>query len=140
MLDTYGRKYVNPIIDGFAKILLKYRCTSNFITMVSLILGLMSAFLIYLDINILGVVILWLSGFSDSVDGAMTIFLTVGALSHNKGIKSFTYQAGIMERTEGFIFLSGMVIFTKIMNEISLFFTIAIVITAAQRMLEEKKY
>ena len=35
---------------------------------------------------------------------SMTIFLTVGALSEKKGVKSFYYQAGVAERSEGFIF------------------------------------
>ena len=35
---------------------------------------------------------------------SMTIFLTVGALSEKKGVKSFYYQAGVVERSEGFIF------------------------------------
>ncbi|PAB55749.1 CDP-alcohol phosphatidyltransferase [Anaeromicrobium sediminis] len=191
MLDTYGRKYVNPIINTFAKILLKCRCTPNCVTTISLILGIVSALLIYWDITIPGVIILWISGFLDSVDGAMariikkstswgtlmditfdrvvemaviitlaikypnsqllfcfllcsiilsmTIFLTVGALSHNNGIKSFRYQAGLTERTEGFLFLSGMVLFSGVRDGISILFTIAIIITALQRMLEAKR-
>ncbi|MCT4595210.1 MAG: CDP-alcohol phosphatidyltransferase family protein [Anaeromicrobium sp.] len=191
MLDTYGRKYVNPIINNFAKTLLKFKLTPNWVTVMSLILGFISALLIYWDITITGVVTLWISGFLDSVDGAMariikkstswgtlmditfdrlvemaiiitlaikyphsqllfcfllssiifsmTIFLTVGALSHNNGIKSFRYQAGFAERTEGFIFLSSMIVFTKAINEISIVFTIAIVVTALQRMVEAKK-
>jgi CDP-diacylglycerol--glycerol-3-phosphate 3-phosphatidyltransferase len=191
VLDTYGRKYVNPIINNFAKTLLKFKLTPNWVTVMSLILGFISALLIYWDITITGVVTLWISGFLDSVDGAMariikkstswgtlmditfdrlvemaiiitlaikyphsqllfcfllssiifsmTIFLTVGALSHNNGIKSFRYQAGFAERTEGFIFLSSMIVFTKAINEISIVFTIAIVVTALQRMVEAKK-
>ena len=42
---------------------------------------------------------------------SMTIFLTVGALSEKKGVKSFYYQAGVAERSEGFIFFSLMILF-----------------------------
>ena len=41
---------------------------------------------------------------------SMTIFLTVGALSEKKGVKSFYYQAGVAERSEGFIFFSLMIL------------------------------
>ena len=41
---------------------------------------------------------------------SMTIFLTVGALSEKKGVKSFYYQAGVVERSEGFIFFSLMIL------------------------------
>ncbi|AMP21064.1 hypothetical protein AZF37_07705 [endosymbiont 'TC1' of Trimyema compressum] len=39
---------------------------------------------------------------------SMTVFLTVGALTPQKGEKSFYYQPGLIERTEGFIFITLM--------------------------------
>ena len=44
----------------------------------------------------------------------MTIFLTVGALAQNNGMKSFRYQAGLAERSEGFICFSFMILLSSI--------------------------
>ena len=42
MLDTYGRKYVNPIIDLGANTLLKLRLTPNGVSIIALIIGVLS--------------------------------------------------------------------------------------------------
>lgn len=191
MLDTYGRKYVNPFIQRAASVFIRANFTPNDVTIVSLILGIISSIVIYYNNPIIGVSILWISGFLDSVDGAMarklnkstpfgtlmdvtfdrvveislilslaykysslqfimclllgsiiismTIFLTVGALAENNGIKSFRYQAGLAERTEGFIFLSLMVIFPDFADIIGILFVLVILFTAFQRMSEAKK-
>ena len=70
---------------------------------------------------------------------SMTIFLTVGALSQNKGSKSFYYQAGVAERTEGFLFFTLMVLMPKHLTLITSIFAILIVITALQRMIEARR-
>lgn len=70
---------------------------------------------------------------------SMTVFLTVGAVSEKKGKKSFYYQAGFAERTEGFIFLSLMMVFTNHLFGITLAFAFAIIFTVGQRMVEAKK-
>lgn len=192
MLDTYGRKYVNPFIDLGAKVLLKCKLTPNSVSIIALILGVLSSVLLYFDKLILAVVFLWISGYLDSVDGAMariksltsnfgtllditfdrivelgiifvlalkfensrlelliltmmilismTIFLTVGALAKNNGVKSFRYQAGIAERSEGFILFSLMILlsYTKL-GLVTNIFSIVILITIIQRALEAKK-
>ncbi len=71
MLDTYGRKYVNPIIDLGANTLLKLRLTPNGVSIIALIVGVLSSVFLYFDKLILSVVFLWISGYLDSVDGAM---------------------------------------------------------------------
>lgn len=71
MLDTYGRKYVNPIIDLGANTLLKLRLTPNGVSIIALIIGVLSSVFLYFDKLILSVVFLWISGYLDSVDGAM---------------------------------------------------------------------
>lgn len=76
---------------------------------------------------------------SVSIIISMTVFLTVGAVSQNKGTKSFYYQAGIAERTEGFIMFSGMMIFNNYLTGITLAFTGMIIFTALQRLLEAKR-
>ena len=69
---------------------------------------------------------------------SMTIFLTVGALSEKKGVKSFYYQAGVAERSEGFIFFSLMILIPSYLI-ITNIFSILIIITAIQRFLEAKR-
>ncbi|MGD6793851.1 CDP-alcohol phosphatidyltransferase family protein [Metabacillus indicus] len=76
---------------------------------------------------------------SVSIIISMTIFLTVGALSEKQGMKSFYYQAGLAERTEGFILFSLMILFTKYLIVITLLFFIIELYTALQRILEAKK-
>ena len=70
---------------------------------------------------------------------SMTIFLTVGALSEKKGVKSFYYQAGVAERSEGFIFFSLMILIPSYLGIITNIFSILIIITAIQRFLAAKR-
>ena len=70
---------------------------------------------------------------------SMTIFLTVGALSEKKGVKSFYYQAGVVERSEGIIFFSLMILIPSYLGIITNIFSILIIITAIQRFLEAKR-
>ena len=42
---------------------------------------------------------------------SMTVFLTSGMLAKPRGKKSFYYQAGLMERTEGFVAFTAMMAF-----------------------------
>lgn len=69
---------------------------------------------------------------------SMTVFLTVGALSQNRGSKSFYYQAGVAERTEGFIFFTLMILMPTRVGLISNIFSVTIGITVIQRMVEAK--
>lgn len=191
MLDTYARKHVDIFINYFAKFFLKLKLRPNDITLISLLVGISAAILSYNNYIYLAVILLWLSGLFDAVDGAMariskqtsmfgtlmdvtfdriveiliiislslnnidsrfymiillssiiismTIFLTVGALSTNNSIKSFRYQAGFAERSEGFIFLSLMMIFNNYLNIITILFAVAVLFTASQRFFEAKK-
>ncbi len=67
---------------------------------------------------------------------SMTIFLTVGALAENTKEKAFKYQVGLMERTEGFIFFSLMMIFRDYLGQITLVFAGCILYTIFQRFKE----
>lgn len=192
MLDTHCRKIVQPLIEKMARLLIKNSYTPIQITIFAFILGIVSSLFIYFDFRIVGVFILWCSGFFDAVDGtmarllqkktqlgtlmditfdriveggiilvfgaknsqynflllilsisiilSMTIFLTSGAIIDKKSEKSFYYQAGIAERTEGFIMLSLMVIFQKYSTVIIILFILMVLITALQRFLETKKF
>lgn len=191
MLDTHGRKYVNPIIESGANTFIKLNLTPNNVTVLALILGVLTSVFVYFDMEIIGVILLWVSGYLDAVDGAMarktnktssfgtlmditfdrivevsiilvigfkhidirmnliilaisiilsmTIFLTVGALTQQKGMKSFYYQAGVAERSEGFIMFSLMILLPSYLPIITNIFSVMILITAFQRALEAKK-
>lgn len=69
----------------------------------------------------------------------MTVFLTTGTMADKASEKSFYYQAGLAERTEGFIMFSLMIVFTNHLKILILIFTLMIVVTAVQRFLEAKK-
>ena len=191
MLDTHARKYVNPIIELGSKFLLKLNLTPNNVTILALLIGVSTSIFLYFDMQISAVILLWVSGYLDAVDGAMarksnssssfgtlldivsdrivevsivlvlglkfidvrynliiltvcilmsmTIFLTVGALSEKKGVKSFYYQAGVAERSEGFIFFSLMILIPSYLGIITNIFSVLIIITAVQRFLEAKR-
>ncbi|XKE96260.1 CDP-alcohol phosphatidyltransferase family protein [Metaplanococcus flavidus] len=76
---------------------------------------------------------------SVSIIIAMTVFLTVGALSDKQGMKSFYYQAGLAERTEGFILFTLMIAFSTYLTVITLIFLAMQIITIFQRMAEARK-
>lgn len=76
---------------------------------------------------------------SVSIIVGMTVFLTVGALSEKLGMKSFYYQAGLGERTEGFILFTLMIIFSPFLTVITLIFITMQVFTIFQRMSEAKR-
>lgn len=76
---------------------------------------------------------------SASIIVAMTVFLTVGALSEKQGTKSFYYQAGLAERTEGFILFTLMIIFSPYLTAITLLFIAVQIFTIFQRMAEAKR-
>ena len=152
MLDTHARKYVNPIIELGAEFLLKLKLTPNNVTILALLLGVSTSIFLYFDMQIIAEVSIVLVLGLKFVDVrynlivltvcilmSMTIFLTVGALSEKKGVKSFYYQAGVVERSEGFIFFSLMILIPSYLGIITNIFSILIIITAIQRFLEAKR-
>jgi archaetidylinositol phosphate synthase len=191
MLDTHARRHVQPIIGWTAKQLLKWGLTANQVTWISFLIGSVTGILIYYDHPLLAVILLWISGFLDAVDGSMareegnttswgtllditfdrivelsviiglaarfpdvqflllllvasivfsmTVFLTVGALSDKKGMKSFYYQAGLAERTEGFLLFTLMILLPQWLFWITGLFLLVETYTALQRMWEAKR-
>lgn len=191
MLDTHARKYVQPIINQTAKVLIQLGLTANQVTMLAFGIGIFSGVFIVWRLPIWAVIALWLSGFLDAVDGSiareensmsawgtlmditfdrivelsvivglalrypqaqfllllltggivfsMTVFLTVGALTDKKGIKSFYYQAGLAERTEGFILFTLMILLHQELLWVTGLFLFAEVFTGLQRIGEAKR-
>jgi archaetidylinositol phosphate synthase len=193
VLDTHGRAVVQPKIERAAKFFLKRGLTANHVTIMAFVVGVLASILVYFGMPVWGVVVLWLSGFLDAVDGSMarlskttspfgtvldvtfdriveagilialalrhpdpeilflflllaisiiftmTIFLTVGAVSDKRGYKSFYYQPGLAERTEGFILFSLMVLFQAHLIFWTIVFLAIEIVTGLQRLLEARR-
>jgi archaetidylinositol phosphate synthase len=191
MLDTHARHWVQPLINRVAHRLISWGWSANQVTWLAFAIGCSTGLLIICDLPLLGVFLLWVSGFLDAVDGSMarlqkrttpwgtvlditfdrivelsviiglacrypeaqfllllltasivfsmTVFLTVGALSEKKGVKSFYYQAGLAERTEGFLFFTAMILFPSWLIWITGLFLAAELFTALQRMREARR-
>lgn len=191
MLDTHGRKWVEPAIASGAKFFHNRGLSANSVTVISFICGMAVSGLVLLGQPVAAVALLWFSGYLDAVDGSiarnygkpsavgtlmditfdrvvelgmilalgymhvdsrlaliylscaiifsMTVFLTVGALATQKGIKSFYYQAGVMERTEGFVSFSLMILFPSYVMNIAAITATLIVFTGLQRFNEARK-
>ncbi|PKM68501.1 MAG: CDP-alcohol phosphatidyltransferase family protein [Firmicutes bacterium HGW-Firmicutes-2] len=193
MLDTKARRIIQPFIGKCAQIFIKAGLSANQVTILALVIGLIPAIMMVMSLSsILAVMILWLSGLLDAMDGtiarktntmspfgsvmdvtfdrlveisllisigyrysnepivfvilassiilSMTIFLTVGAASEKATEKSFYYQPGLAERTEGFILFSFMMIFTNHVDVLAMIFSGLILITACQRFVEAYKH
>ena len=188
MLDTHARKNVQPGIDYLADILIKHHLKPTDITIISLIIGLISIVAILNQHFIIAVLLLWLSGLFDALDGtvarktkatsqlgafldicfdrivevgiiislviiqpelgtmlviltttivlSLTIFLTVSSFAQNNGKKAFYYQAGLAERSEGFVFFTLMILLVNYRTIIGYLFAITVLITAIQRFYE----
>ena len=188
MLDTHGRKYVEPIIESVANAFINRNISANKVTVLAFVLGISSGGWMLLGQPLIATAVLWISGLLDAVDGAiarktgtssswgalmditfdrivelsviislavlypqarlvlimltgsiiisMTVFLTVGALSKNTKNKAFYYQAGLAERTEGFIMSSLLMLFSNHIIIITIVYFLAILFTAGQRLKE----
>lgn len=71
MLDTYGSRYVQPVIERGANRLLKWNFTPNEVTVLGGIIGISTGIFIYNDMHWTAVILLWLSGLFDVIDGTM---------------------------------------------------------------------
>ncbi len=186
MLDTYGRKYIDKIFIKGGNIFLNMGLIPTHITIMAAIIGISGAVAFGFHKFILSIILLWLSGYLDAVDGSMarksgktssigtlldiwldrvvelsyiiafgvqcqeaifsllilvcsivlsmTVFLTSGMLMENTGIKSFHYEPGLMERTEGFIMFTIMIIFYLHMKITAFIYAGLILFTAIQRL------
>lgn len=188
MLDSQGKRWIQPFLEAIALRMARWGWTPNGVTILALAFGLIAAGLYALGFPGWSIFFLWMSGLCDAIDGtlarctqrmsawgtlldvtfdriveiailiviawhhrehalgvlvlmgtfviAMTVFLTVGALSAKQGNKSFYYQPGVIERTEGFVLLTLMIAFPLFLQPIILLFLILEVITIGQRLRE----
>ena len=70
---------------------------------------------------------------------SMTIFLTVGAAAKNTAEKTFYYQPGLAERSEGFIMITLAILLVEFRVIVLLVFAGIILFTAGQRFFEAIK-
>ena len=66
---------------------------------------------------------------------SMTVFLTTGMLAKNDTQKSFYYPSGLMERTEGFLLFTLMMLFPNQLALLTWLFAGFILFTAVQRLI-----
>ncbi|MBU8763714.1 CDP-alcohol phosphatidyltransferase family protein [Micrococcus luteus] len=71
MLDSYARHTVQPAIEKGAKILRSAGLSANSITWIAMLMGVGSGVVFSLGFPIAAVVILWISGYLDAVDGTL---------------------------------------------------------------------
>lgn len=71
---------------------------------------------------------------SGAVILSLTVFLTAAAALPASADKSFHYQAGLTERTEGFLFFSLMALWPDGTGGVALVFALAVAFTAGQRL------
>ncbi|HEY3367875.1 MAG TPA: CDP-alcohol phosphatidyltransferase family protein [Symbiobacteriaceae bacterium] len=188
MIDTYLRRFVQPVFDQTAATMDRAGATPNQVTVGAFAVGLAAGPLVATGHPFCATGVLWLSGLLDVVDGSlarrtgrssawgttmdivfdrlvevgvmlglaarypaagtamlwlmgaiifsMTVFLTVGALAEKQGVKSFYYQAGVMERTEGFILFSAMMLLPAYLVPLTWLFVAVESFTGLQRFYE----
>ncbi|WP_141603997.1 CDP-alcohol phosphatidyltransferase family protein [Terrilactibacillus laevilacticus] len=188
MLDTKAKPYVAPALNFLANRLLAWRLTANQVTIAGFFVGIAAAIFLYFNMIMISIVLLWLSGLMDALDGTMarktqktafgtvldvtfdrlveagiivslalkypdnqfillllmtsiligiTVFLVIGNVVKNEGLKSFHYATGIAERTEGFILLTVMMLSTEsVIFWTTLLFIVVEVLSTIQRLVE----
>jgi phosphatidylglycerophosphate synthase len=188
MLDTHARHVLQPFFDRIARALDRRGVGPLRVTLWGAALGVLAAMSLALGWTWSFVLLLWLSGLADAVDGtlarqsgqasragamldivcdrlvevavliafglrfpaarlellalsgmiilSLTVFLTAAAALPNSSTKSFHYQAGLAERSEGFVFFTVMALWPQGMPAATLLFALAVACTAAQRARE----
>src|SRR5262249_1386972 len=67
---------------------------------------------------------------------SITVFLTTGALAERSSTKSFYYQPGIAERTEGFLLFTAMIVWTAALVPLTYVFVAVETATGVQGFVE----
>jgi phosphatidylglycerophosphate synthase len=71
MLDTNGRKYVQPLLDAIARGCRGAGISANALTVAGMLTGLAAAWLVLTGYAVAGCSLLWLSGLIDAADGTL---------------------------------------------------------------------
>ncbi len=120
MLDTKARSLIDRPIETMAKILEKFSLKPNHITIIAFLVGLLASCFIAIDKIWLSIMLLWLSGLFDVLDGQV-------ARLTNMSSKSGALLDMILDRmVEGF-FVLGIVIANPNMNIPVILFLIIVI-------------
>jgi phosphatidylglycerophosphate synthase len=71
MMDTRGRRLVQPLLDMLARASMRAGLSANALTLAGLFTGIAAAALVAAGLNGWGVAVLWLSGILDAADGTL---------------------------------------------------------------------
>ncbi len=71
MLDTRARGYIQPIFEKSADKFIKLNITAIKVTFLALFVGIASSVVFYLDYNYIAILLLWISGYFDALDGTI---------------------------------------------------------------------
>lgn len=71
MIDTHGRKAVQPMFDRMSKWLATRNISPNVITLTALVCGIITAVMLANNFMIPALLFLWVSGFLDVLDGSL---------------------------------------------------------------------
>lgn len=105
MLDTKARKYIDQPIEALARVFERLKWHPDHVTLLAFAVGLCSAGILALGYTWLSVVLLWISGLLDVIDGKL-------ARLTNQSSKSGAFLDMILDRmVEGF-FVLGIVVAT----------------------------
>jgi CDP-diacylglycerol--glycerol-3-phosphate 3-phosphatidyltransferase len=187
MLDTGLRNRIGVIFRAGAVLFERLGFSPLAVTCLALGVGLAAGLVYLCGFRLPAVLLLWLSGWLDAVDGELarrtkkvsrlgafldvwfdrvvecfilltlgirypesgfallcaalsiilsfSAFLLTGNLVQNRSEKSFFYQSGLMERSEGFIIFSFMWLFPEHLDPLSFLCAALILFTAFQRVI-----
>ena len=186
MLDMHVRHVVQPIFERLAQACARRGIGPLQVTLGAAALGAVAALALAMGWTALFLLLLWLSGLLDAVDGtlarqvgsasragalldivcdrlvevlvimafglrfpdalfallvlsgaiilSLTVFLTSAAALPATSNKSFHYQAGLAERSEGFLFFSLMALWSAAVEGVAGIFALVVIFTAGQRL------
>ena len=120
MIDSKFRNSFQPIFDRIAKIFIMLKIKPSTITIFAFIIGLVSAFLIFLNQYLAALALLWISGLLDVLDGTV-------ARINNQSSKRGAYIDMIFDRmVEAAVILGFYFAFPEFAPAYMLFFVAVI--------------
>ncbi|WP_079525320.1 CDP-alcohol phosphatidyltransferase family protein [Halobacillus hunanensis] len=135
-----GLLWLSGFLDAVDGTMARHTKTSSFGTVMDITFDRVVEVSIIVALAYIHPEVMWpLLLLSVSIVISMTIFLVVGAVSEKAGVKSFYYQAGLAERSEGFILFSMMLLFPGILYWTTFAFFAVELFTGVQRFMEARK-